>query len=296
MAEALHFLERGVERLDADALERAMALDWLGQLSVLLAVDPQRLRIDMERSDAADLTLTNWQCTHPGTILKTAWMIARFGRLLLPHYRRRLRTAQTEGELRDGAFGLLAIGLGNRKLEHEVRQLLRGPSGPSPAWTSPLVGMLTEHPGRFDRLFDDRQGCAEATRRPAQPGMHALLLRRVEGAAERWPTPDDVPEEIWRIALFHSDVSFHDFPRGQQLVFEAMPGIIGLEPEELYWPEFIAERLRGSWDWSDSVAMLERFRAAGTTPTVRREEPKVGRNAPCPCGSGRKYKRCCAAA
>lgn len=24
-----------------------------------------------------------------------------------------------------------------------------------------------------------------------------------------------------------------------------------------------------------------------------RESPKVGRNDPCPCGSGRKYKRCC---
>jgi tetratricopeptide (TPR) repeat protein len=27
--------------------------------------------------------------------------------------------------------------------------------------------------------------------------------------------------------------------------------------------------------------------------TVRREQPKVGRNDPCPCGSGKKYKRCC---
>jgi uncharacterized protein YecA (UPF0149 family) len=25
---------------------------------------------------------------------------------------------------------------------------------------------------------------------------------------------------------------------------------------------------------------------------VRRETPKVGRNDPCPCGSGRKYKQC----
>ncbi len=36
----------------------------------------------------------------------------------------------------------------------------------------------------------------------------------------------------------------------------------------------------------------------GTTPTVKtklREGPKIGRNEPCPCGSGRKYKRCCAA-
>jgi preprotein translocase subunit SecA len=29
--------------------------------------------------------------------------------------------------------------------------------------------------------------------------------------------------------------------------------------------------------------------------TVRREGEKIGRNAPCPCGSGKKYKRCCAA-
>ena len=29
--------------------------------------------------------------------------------------------------------------------------------------------------------------------------------------------------------------------------------------------------------------------------TVQREEPKVGRNDPCPCGSGKKYKKCCGA-
>ena len=28
--------------------------------------------------------------------------------------------------------------------------------------------------------------------------------------------------------------------------------------------------------------------------TVRRQSPKVGRNDPCPCGSGKKYKKCCA--
>ncbi|MBQ2846449.1 MAG: SEC-C domain-containing protein, partial [Firmicutes bacterium] len=27
--------------------------------------------------------------------------------------------------------------------------------------------------------------------------------------------------------------------------------------------------------------------------TVRRDAPKVGRNDPCPCGSGKKYKHCC---
>jgi preprotein translocase subunit SecA len=29
--------------------------------------------------------------------------------------------------------------------------------------------------------------------------------------------------------------------------------------------------------------------------TIVRETPKVGRNDPCPCGSGKKYKKCCGA-
>jgi preprotein translocase subunit SecA len=47
-------------------------------------------------------------------------------------------------------------------------------------------------------------------------------------------------------------------------------------------------------------AMTERQRAAGTAPQgerkvkqIRLEHPKVGRNEPCPCGSGKKYKKCC---
>ena len=31
------------------------------------------------------------------------------------------------------------------------------------------------------------------------------------------------------------------------------------------------------------------------TATRRTRVRKVGRNAPCPCGSGKKYKRCCGA-
>ena len=31
---------------------------------------------------------------------------------------------------------------------------------------------------------------------------------------------------------------------------------------------------------------------AGPPTTVRRQTPKVGRNDPCPCGSGKKYKKC----
>jgi SEC-C motif len=32
---------------------------------------------------------------------------------------------------------------------------------------------------------------------------------------------------------------------------------------------------------------------ATVSSTITRDETRVGRNAPCPCGSGRKYKQCC---
>ena len=40
-------------------------------------------------------------------------------------------------------------------------------------------------------------------------------------------------------------------------------------------------------------AMSAMLQQGGGVETLRRDAPKVGRNDPCPCGSGKKYKRCC---
>lgn len=42
-----------------------------------------------------------------------------------------------------------------------------------------------------------------------------------------------------------------------------------------------------------AVAPGFRARASGQGIPLRRPAAKVGRNEPCPCGSGRKYKACC---
>ncbi len=47
-------------------------------------------------------------------------------------------------------------------------------------------------------------------------------------------------------------------------------------------------------DADDSVSQSAHA-AAPTTSPIRRSEAKVGRNDPCPCGSGKKYKKCCGA-
>jgi len=55
-------------------------------------------------------------------------------------------------------------------------------------------------------------------------------------------------------------------------------------------PETIAE-LHDYWDARRKVAAI-RLQDRGVP--ARRAEPKVGRNDPCPCGSGKKFKKCCA--
>jgi len=45
------------------------------------------------------------------------------------------------------------------------------------------------------------------------------------------------------------------------------------------------ERVNGRWYYVDGQIF-------GGKPVVR-EGPRVGRNDPCPCGSGKKYKKCC---
>lgn len=41
------------------------------------------------------------------------------------------------------------------------------------------------------------------------------------------------------------------------------------------------------------MAMAAEAGGRGTIETVRRQGRKIGRNEPCPCGSGKKYKKCC---
>lgn len=49
--------------------------------------------------------------------------------------------------------------------------------------------------------------------------------------------------------------------------------------------------IREFWRQQDRLLLAD---LAAMTP-LRREAPKTGRNEPCPCGSGRKYKKCCGA-
>ena len=55
-------------------------------------------------------------------------------------------------------------------------------------------------------------------------------------------------------------------------------------------------KVNGRWVYSrkDSTLPLVPVSPQAKAKTVVRTEAKIGRNDPCPCGSGKKYKKCCA--
>jgi preprotein translocase subunit SecA len=89
---------------------------------------------------------------------------------------------------------------------------------------------------------------------------------------------EDALEFIFRVQVVREEK-----PRG---VFEAMP-------REFIHPELqpLASRQH---QFEGAVPSGPVMSDVKQTP-LKREVPKVGRNDPCPCGSGKKYKKCCGA-
>lgn len=69
-------------------------------------------------------------------------------------------------------------------------------------------------------------------------------------------------------------------------------------PEKLFFNMLKADAdyLYGLDQWNDILGeekMAQIAKEYKQSRTVRRATPKIGRNDPCPCGSGKKYKHCC---
>ena len=96
-----------------------------------------------------------------------------------------------------------------------------------------------------------------------------------------------------------------DDPRGQEwLAPIRLLGDDDLSDSELAQTDTPAQREALTEQIQASVASIYRFwlpyrqaiHELQQARTVTREHPKVGRNDPCPCGSGKKFKKCCGAA
>jgi len=111
---------------------------------------------------------------------------------------------------------------------------------------------------------------------------------------------DRVEEEIVRYVMWLRPVLNEEAPAAPRpLARRATPITMNKPAAESAIPAFAGARAGAATaEPMPSRQGLQPARTGGddVIKTVRREEPKVGRNEPCPCGSGKKYKKCHGAA
>jgi preprotein translocase subunit SecA len=119
---------------------------------------------------------------------------------------------------------------------------------------------------------------------------------------------DHLKSSIWMRSWAEKDPKT-EYKREGSRMFEEMLETIEDRVTDIIFKVHLeaGARARNVWNVSqishDEVgqfAMAERQRAAAQAPQgevkvkqIKLEQPKVGRNDPCPCGSGKKYKKCC---
>jgi len=142
-------------------------------------------------------------------------------------------------------------------------------------WQDYLRNMDTLRQGVGLRAYGQRDPLVEYKHEAYS--MFSDLMERIklEGAGKMFRSATS-PEAAWKFLAHLPQTYVHD------------------EVTALGTPSAAARSVPAAVSGNEA-AMAAALNAPKPAP-FRREDPKVGRNEPCPCGSGKKYKKCCGAA
>ncbi|WP_437960348.1 SEC-C metal-binding domain-containing protein [Sorangium sp. So ce119] len=223
-------------------------------------------------------------------ILKGAWAAARLGRLMLPDYKQALAEDVSFFELLDTLFALLAIGIRAKGTRAEISKALRAAPGTA---RTPQAKRLRDAMGREVQL------CCEITAQLLEAPAEELeaTLRRV---GERYFEPDatnaddPIREELVRTLPLMSWADGITDGKKLLLSLHLIAATARRTPEQFYLPGELAEALHEPWTPAKTWMVLDPLLKADQAGRRRdASTASIGRQHPCPCGSGRKWKRCC---
>jgi preprotein translocase subunit SecA len=136
-----------------------------------------------------------------------------------------------------------------------------------------------------------------------------VLLQVYDGTwKDHLRTMDHLKDSIWMRSFAEKDPKTEYKREGYALFNQMLTSIEDRVTDIIFKIHLEAGmRSRNVWNISNAAhdqvgqfAMAEQQRAAAQAPQgevqvkqIKLDQPKVGRNDPCPCGSGKKFKKCC---
>ena len=290
-----------------DELQHPWASAWaLGHLAAICgerADDVQALPIVGERlfHNSIQLMLAGTALSNTTPIvMRGVWAMARAGRTLLGEARERLQRSRMVMESQVAGMALAAIGMRHRRAQGEASKALaryrRGletaeTPGPAHKAGAELMRLLEQ------QLADPAQ--QESLREHHRVmGAHAFVRYTAhlpEATPLRCTRAEDVPDDLALPALMHLHNELSADAQAMVLALMMLPWLATATGPALYLPARLLDQCKSLFDPQDLAQRLEKYHYARAGAPAARAPSRPGRNEPCPCGSGKKYKRCCVA-
>ncbi len=294
----LHATRRSARGLDPAHLRRYWQDVWaIGHLITLVALDgaDTLTALPLPQEDLPNPDLFSWSASNHGVtavLLRGAWAVARVGKPLLGPYKAGLHTELFRETTLQYGFGLAAMGIRHAKYQAEIVKVL---SRQHVRATSPAGAEAFKL--RLQTLSD-----MVAASHVLPPGVDARLaaFTLCQYATQRTsaptPSPDDPAEiELDLLTRLHDPADV----RLDTLAFvdacRLLLWVARAAPEDLYVPAAHLNLVAPPWTPERTLDLLDAERRRSVRKVTPRTSTKIGRNAPCPCNSGRKHKLCCGA-
>lgn len=232
-------------------------------------------------------------------LLRGVWIAAHGGRKRLSMFKQELQQSRTFLGTLMGGLPLMGIGLRHRTARAEVHKLL----------------------GRSKRKLEEEaeEGWEGAISRAILAGGERIFAQEPEvrgwqqtlGAAMavhagrhlppahpwRFEQLEEVPEELAGALPCNQDaVNLFTSAEHQTMMLSMLPWAVSASIEQLYLPAGAIEAYGADWQPDPVRQHLDNHNWYFVRNVPARAAAKPGRNDPCPCNSGKKYKRCCGAA
>jgi preprotein translocase subunit SecA len=154
-------------------------------------------------------------------------------------------------------------------------------------------GIKDEITARAEEVYAARE--AEMTPERTRAVERAIMMRAID---RRWMDHIDEMDQLRQSVSMRSGAQRHPLLEYQFLgfdMFEAMSNNIQKDTVYSMYNVAIAEEQQPQLQQAVKKEDMNTnsSETAAAKKTVKRTEAKTGRNDPCPCGSGRKFKQCC---
>ena len=238
-------------------------------------------------------TLTS---TLSSTILRRyAWCTGSAGRGALRGFKERYTQTWIDADVLHAWSGLAGIAAVHRGVRDEVLAHLevnaeRPPHGPDDVageLRRQCSGLLAQHLAPAGDAAESVTARLEAASQRHLRDRLARVERRGQATSanvEIGSTYIASHEQLWADPTLDANA--------RSIFLHSIPFTASLEPAQLFLPKEYIHTVQ-AWSREDVDLMLNVAMAEKPVEVPVRAAPTPGRNEKCPCGSGKKYKRCC---